>query len=50
MRKLIAFPCAGETLVGSLDEGAGSTGLLIVSGGNEIRMGAHRGQVRRKRT
>ena len=43
MRRLIAFPCQGETLVGSLNEGSGSTGLLIVSGGNEIRCGAHRG-------
>lgn len=43
MRRLIEFPCAGETLVGTLDEGAGTTGLLIVSGGNEIRIGAHRG-------
>lgn len=40
---MIAFPCEGETLVGSLDEAAGTTGLLIVSGGNEIRCGAHRG-------
>lgn len=30
-------------LAGTLDEGANTTGLLIVSGGNEIRMGAHRG-------
>ncbi|HEX8302499.1 hydrolase 1, exosortase A system-associated [Sphingomonas sp.] len=43
MRRLIQFPCAGETLIGSLDEAEGTTGLLIVSGGNEIRMGAHRG-------
>lgn len=43
MRRLIAFPCEGETLVGSLDEAGGTTGLLIVSGGNEIRSGAHRG-------
>lgn len=43
MRRLIAFPCAGETLVGTLDEAQGATGLLIVSGGNEIRCGAHRG-------
>ncbi len=43
MRRLIAFPCEGETLVASLDEGAGTTGLLIMSGGNEPRMGAHRG-------
>ncbi len=40
---MIAFPCTGETLVGTLDEAAGRTGLLIVSGGNEIRAGAHRG-------
>ena len=43
MRRLIEFPCAGDMLVGTLDEAAGSTGLLIVSGGNEIRAGAHRG-------
>ncbi|KQT33511.1 alpha/beta hydrolase [Sphingomonas sp. Leaf412] len=43
MRRVIAFPCAGETLLGTLDEGRGDTGLLIVSGGNEIRAGAHRG-------
>ena len=43
MRRLIAFPCEGETLVGTLDAAAGDTGLLIVSGGNEIRAGAHRG-------
>ena len=43
MRRLIAFPCAGDTLLGTLDEAPGKTGLLIVSGGNEIRIGAHRG-------
>lgn len=43
MRRLIEFLCAGETLVGSLDEAPATTGLLIVSGGNEVRMGAHRG-------
>jgi exosortase A-associated hydrolase 1 len=43
MRRLIEFPCEGETLVGTVDAAAGSTGLLIVSGGNEIRSGAHRG-------
>lgn len=43
MRRLIAFDCAGETLLGTLDEGTSTTGLLIVSGGNEIRAGAHRG-------
>lgn len=43
VRKLIEFACAGETLMGTLDTAPGTTGLLIVSGGNEIRVGAHRG-------
>lgn len=43
MRSLIAFACAGETLIGTLDAAPGTSGLLIVSGGNEIRCGAHRG-------
>ena len=40
---MIAFPCECETLIGSLDDAPGTTGLLIVSGGNEPRFGAHRG-------
>lgn len=44
MRRLISFPCEGATLIGTLDEAPSDTGLLIVSGGNEPRMGAHRGQ------
>ena len=43
MRRLIAFRCTGDTLLGTLDGAPGRTGLLIVSGGNEIRIGAHRG-------
>jgi len=43
MRRVIPFPCAGETLLGTLDDAPGRTGLLIVSGGSEIRIGAHRG-------
>ncbi|WEK01592.1 MAG: hydrolase 1, exosortase A system-associated [Candidatus Sphingomonas phytovorans] len=43
MRRLITFPCAGDRLAATLDEGNATTGLLIVSGGNEIRIGAHRG-------
>jgi exosortase A-associated hydrolase 1 len=43
MRSLIEFSCAGATLYGTLDEAPSTTGLLIVSGGNEIRIGAHRG-------
>ena len=44
MRSVITFACAGETLFGTLDQASGTIGLLIVSGGNEIRIGAHRGQ------
>jgi exosortase A-associated hydrolase 1 len=43
MRRVITFACTGETLVGTLDEASEAAGLLIVSGGNEVRSGAHRG-------
>jgi len=43
MRELTNFPCEGDTLIGTLDDAPGTTGLLIVSGGNELRCGAHRG-------
>ena len=43
MRRLITIACAGDRLAATLDEGDATTGLLIVSGGNEIRIGAHRG-------
>lgn len=46
MRRLLSFPCQGAVLAATLDEAAGSTGLLIVSGGNEIRIGAHRGMAK----
>lgn len=38
------FGCGSLTLVGTLDTAPGGTGLLIVSGGNEIRSGAFGGQ------
>ena len=44
MRRVIDFDCDGDALVGTLDAAEGSTGLLIVSGGNEIRSGAYAGQ------
>jgi exosortase A-associated hydrolase 1 len=44
MRRMIGFDCEGARLAGTLDEGDKPTGLLIVSGGNEIRSGAHAGQ------
>ena len=45
-RRHLTFDCKGATLVGTLDIGqaSGSTGLLIVSGGNELRCGAWGGQ------
>lgn len=43
MRLIAEFACAGDTLTGTLDPATGTTGVLIVSGGNEIRCGAHRG-------
>jgi exosortase A-associated hydrolase 1 len=43
MRRILNFPCEGATLAATLDDAAGTSGLLIVSGGNEIRIGAHRG-------
>jgi len=43
MRHQLSFSCKGDTLAATLDEAPGTTGLLIVSGGNEIRSGAHRG-------
>ncbi len=43
MRRALNFACEGATLAGTVDDAPGSAGLLIVSGGNEIRAGAHRG-------
>ena len=43
-RTHLTFACAGATLVGTLDAAPGTAGLLIVSGGNEIRGGAWNGQ------
>lgn len=43
MRRLITFRCDSATLAGTLDTGDATTGLLIVSGGSEVRHGAHRG-------
>ena len=38
-RRHITFACEGETLVGSIDMAGATTGLLIVTGGNELRCG-----------
>ncbi|MGB3738154.1 MAG: hydrolase 1, exosortase A system-associated [Pontixanthobacter sp.] len=42
----LTFECDGVSLAGTLDMAASHTGLLIVSGGNEIRAGAFNGQAR----
>lgn len=46
MRRHLTFPCGPDTLVGTLDMEAatGTTGLLLVSGGREIRSGSWGGQ------
>lgn len=44
MRRHVTFACEGVQLVGTIDHAAGSTGLLIVTGGNEVRAGAWAGQ------
>ena len=44
MRQVVEFACDGDALFATLDAAAGETGLLIVSGGNEIRAGAWAGQ------
>jgi exosortase A-associated hydrolase 1 len=46
MRRVVTFTCQGSTLFGTIDDAPGETGLLIVSGGNEIRIGAHRGMAK----
>lgn len=43
-RRHLNFACQGAVLIGTLDEAPGKSGLLIVSGGNEIRSGAWSGQ------
>ncbi len=43
MRRVIRFTSESHGLFGTLDEADGRTGVLIVSGGSEPRMGAHRG-------
>ncbi|MBU2342149.1 MAG: hydrolase 1, exosortase A system-associated [Alphaproteobacteria bacterium] len=45
-RLALTFNCQGATLAGTLDTAPGTAGLLLVSGGNEIRSGAFAGQAR----
>lgn len=43
-REHVGFACEGNCLIGSIDWADGTTGLLLVSGGNELRYGAWSGQ------
>lgn len=45
-RRLVTFTCEGAQLAGTLDDGTSSSGLLLVSGGSEIRSGSWAGQAR----
>lgn len=45
-RRHFTFACEGAALACTLDEASGMAGLLIVTGGNEIRSGAFAGQAR----
>ncbi len=42
-RSFHQISCEGDIIAATIDEGHKPTGLLIVSGGNEIRSGAHAG-------
>ncbi len=46
MRRQLSFTVEGASCAATLDDGDDRHGLLIVSGGNEIRSGAHRGMAR----
>lgn len=45
-RQHLGFHCEGSQLAGTLDNAPNTSGLLIVTGGNEIRSGAYSGQAR----
>lgn len=42
MRRLLSFDCEGSALGASLDPAGGGTGLLLVTGGTQTRIGSHR--------
>lgn len=50
MRRVVTFNPGPDRLFGTVDHGESRSGLLIVSGGNEIRIGAHRGMARLAQT
>ena len=42
VRRLLTFDCEGAQLGGTIDAAAGDTGILIVTGGSQTRIGSHR--------
>jgi exosortase A-associated hydrolase 1 len=42
MRRLLSFSCEGAALGATLDVGAGESGLVLVTGGSQTRIGSHR--------
>ena len=42
MRRLLSVDCEGAALGASLDPAGGATGLLLVTGGTQTRIGSHR--------
>lgn len=46
LRRRLTFTCNNQALAATLDEAPGIAGLLIISGGNEIRIGSHRGMAK----
>jgi exosortase A-associated hydrolase 1 len=42
MRRLLTLRCREDLLAASVDEGSRQTGLLIVTGGSQTRIGSHR--------
>ena len=42
MRRLLTFACTGAELTATLDGAPGPTGVLLVTGGSQTRVGSHR--------
>ena len=42
MRRLLSFACGGDELAASLDGAGGATGIVLVTGGSQTRIGSHR--------
>src|SRR4051794_3005475 len=42
MRRLLSLDCQGAAIGATLDEATGATGVLMVTGGTQTRIGSHR--------